>query len=90
MDESKIRESLVTMLTDVANQARADALAGQSNIGSIYDKDLPKLRTLDPKQIEEAIANIKKATATKESAARLINAILVAAKTVATIAIRPI
>ena len=83
MDETKIREMLTSFLMDVANQAKADAKAGQSNIGSVFDRDTPAMKMLDEKKIQEAIADIKRATATKESCARLINTILLAAKAIA-------
>ena len=83
MDETKIRNMLTAFLTDVADQAKADALAGQSNIGSVFDRNAPAMKMLDEKKIKEAIADIKKATATKESCARLIGAILLAAKAAA-------
>ena len=83
MDETKIAEMLTAFLTDVANQAKADALVGQSNIGSVFDRDLPAMKALDEKKIKEAIADIRKATATKESCARLVDAILLAVKAAA-------
>lgn len=83
MDENKIREMLTAFLTNVADQAKADAIAGQSNIGSVFDRDTPTFSLLDEKKIRETIADIKKATATKESCARLIGAILLAAKAAA-------
>lgn len=83
MDENKVREMLVAFLTDIADRAKADARSGQSNIGSIFDSDLPAMKMLDEKKIREVITDIKKATVTKESAARLMNAILLAAKTIA-------
>lgn len=89
MDEIKIREILVGMLNDIAIQAQADAASGKSNISSIYNKNIPTLRVLDEKQIKQAIEDIHKATATKEGTARLVNALLMAARTVAAITIRP-
>jgi hypothetical protein len=83
MDENKVRDMLTAFLTEVANQAKADAKAGQSNIGSVFDRDTPAMKMLDEKKIQEAIADIKRATATKESCARLINTILLAAKAIA-------
>lgn len=83
MDENKIREVLTELLSDIAQQAKIDALAEKSNIGSIYDKPLPIMKVLDEKKVAEAILDIKKATATKELAARLMNAVLIAAKTIA-------
>ncbi len=83
MDNNKICEMLTAFLTEVADQARADAKAGKSNIGSVFDQDTPAMKMLDEKKIQEAIADIKRATATKESCARLINTILLAAKAIA-------
>ena len=83
MDENKVREMLVAFLTDVADRAMADAKSGQSNIGSIFDSSLSTMKMLDEQKIREIITDIKKATMTKESAARLMNAILLAAKTIA-------
>ncbi len=88
MDESKIRDALIGMLSEVAAQAKADAASGNSDIGSVLDKNKPELRQLDEKQINQAIQDIRRATATKEGAARLVSALLVAAKTVAAITIR--
>jgi acetylglutamate kinase len=88
MEESKIRDALINMLTEVAEQAKADALSGKSNIGSVLDKNKPELRQLDEKQINQAIQDIRKATATKEGTARLVSALLVAARTIAAITIR--
>lgn len=82
MDENKIREMLTAFLTDIADQARADAVADKSNIGSVFDRATPAIKTLDENKIKEAIADINRATATRESCARLINAILLAAKAV--------
>ncbi len=89
MDTKKICDILTGLLDDIAAQARADAIAGKSNIGGVYDKDTPTLRSLDEKQINQAIEDIRKATATKEGAARLVNALLMAAKTIAAVTIRP-
>lgn len=83
MDESKIREMLIAFLTNIADQAKTDAKSGQSNIGNIFDSDLSTMKILDEQKIREIITDIKKATMTKESAARLMNAILLAAKTIA-------
>ena len=83
MDETKIRDMLTAFLTDVADQAKADALAGQSNIGSVFDRNAPAMKMLDEKKVREAILDIKRATTTKESCARLVNVLLLAAKTVA-------
>lgn len=83
MDSDKIRTMLTAFLTDVADQAKVDAIVGQSNISSIFDNNIPAMQMLDENKIKEAIADIKRATATKESCARLVSAILLAAKTVA-------
>lgn len=85
MDETKIREALTSMLNAVAEQARKDALAGKSNIGGIFDNNTPELHVLDEKKINQAIEDIKRATATKEGATRLMNAILTAARIAATV-----
>lgn len=87
VDETKVREILTSLLTEVAAKARADALAGQSDIASVWRRDAISLTSMDPTKVEEAIADINKATATKEGARRIINAIMVAAKAVAKIAL---
>lgn len=86
VDENKIKELLVELLEDVAEKAKADALAGESDIASIYRRDNgDKFAKLDPDRIAEAISYIKTATATKAGARRVVNAIMVAAKAVANI-----
>jgi len=86
MDSEAVKTALTSLLTDMAAQAREDALAGNSDIGSIFRRDSEKLRNLDPKAVEDAIVAIKKATATKEGTRRLVNGIMVAAKAAARIA----
>ena len=86
MDNKQIQEALTSLLTDVATKARKDALAGESDMGSIFRRDNEKLQSLDPKAVEDAIINIKKATATKEGARRLMNGLMVAARAAARIA----
>ena len=83
MDPRLIGHALTAALEMVADKARADALAGESDIGSVFDDDVDPLPSMDVAKIEEAIANIDKATATKEGARRLINGILVVAKVAA-------
>lgn len=89
-NETKIKDILNSLLNEVAEQAKNDAISGKSNIGSIYDKSTPELIRLDEKAIKQAIDDINKVTATKEGTARLVNALLVAAKTIAAVTIRPI
>lgn len=86
MDQEAIKTALTSLLTDVAAKARADALAGNSDIGSIFRRDSEQLKSLDPKAVEDAIIDINKATATKEGARRLMNGLMVAAKAAAKIA----
>jgi acetylglutamate kinase len=86
MDPKVIKQVLTSLLTDIADKAKADALAGQSDIGSIFRRDTTQLQSLNPKAVEDAVAAINKATATKEGTRRLINGILVAAKAAAKIA----
>jgi hypothetical protein len=86
MDQEAIKHALTSLLTDVASKARADALEGESDIGSIFRRDSEELKTLSPKAVEDAVLAINKATATKEGTRRLINGILVAAKAAARIA----
>lgn len=87
MDKEALREALTSLLTDVANKAREDALAGRSDIGSIYRREHEdRLKSLDAEAVEAAIVDIDKATATKEGARRLINGIMVAAKVAAKVA----
>ena len=83
MDNEAIRQSLTSLLTDVAAKAKQDALAGRSDIGSIYRREREQLKSLNPQAVEDAIAHINKATATKEGTRRLVNGILVAAKAAA-------
>ncbi len=86
MDNKQIQEALTSLLTDVAAKARADALAGKSDIGSIFRQDSAQLQSLDSKAVEDAIIDINKATATKAGTRRLINGIMVAARAAARIA----
>lgn len=86
MDKDAVREALTSLLTNVAAQAREDALAGRSDIGSIFRREGESLASLDAKAVEDAIIDINKATATKEGARRLMNGIMVAAKAAAKIA----
>lgn len=83
VDENKVRELLVSLLEDVAAQAKADARAGKSDIASIWKKVGPEMSSLDAKQIEKAIQDVNRATATKEGAARLVNSLMLAARVVA-------
>ena len=85
MDQEAIKLALTSLLTDVAAKARADALAGHSDIGSIFRREGERLQNLSPQAVEDAIIAIDKATATKEGTRRLINGILVAAKAAAKI-----
>jgi hypothetical protein len=77
--DNKLQEALSTFLTDIASQARADAIAGQSNIGSIFDTS-PDLQMIDSKKVQDLIISINQAAKTKEATRRIVNAILVAAK----------
>ena len=84
VDETKIREALVSLLSDVVQKARQDALNGTSDIGSIYDRtDTPSIRKIDVEKAEQAIKDIKRATQTKAGARRIVNAIMFVAETVA-------
>lgn len=86
MDQTKIKEALVAMLEEVAEKAKADARAGESDIGSIFREDSTPLKRLDVAAVEEAIANVNKATATKEGTRRLVNGLFLAAKVAARVA----
>jgi hypothetical protein len=88
MDQETVKEVLTSLLTDIAARAREDALAGNSDIGSIFRRDGEKLQSLDPRTVEDAIVAINKATATKEGTRRLINGIMVAAKAAARLVVR--
>jgi hypothetical protein len=88
MDNAAVKEILTSLLTDIAAKARKDALAGNSDIGSIFRRDSEKLQSLDPKAVEDAIIAIDKATATKEGTRRLVNGIIVAAKAAARLIVR--
>lgn len=87
MEDNKLRDVLADYLNNIAEQARKDAASGKSNIADIYE-DIPVLSKLDDKKIKEALNDIEKATMTKESTARFINAILMAAKIIAATTIR--
>lgn len=87
MEDNKLRDVLADYLNNIAEQARKDAISGKSNIADIY-KDIPVLSKLDDKKIKEALNDIEKATMTKESTARFINAILMAAKIIAATTLR--
>jgi len=87
VQDNQLKELLVTYLQSIAEKAREDAKTGKSDIGSIYD-DKVILKSLDEKKIKEAISDIEKATMTKESTARFINAILLAARIIAATVIR--
>lgn len=86
MDQARIKEALTSMLEEVAEKAKADARAGESDIGSIFREDSPTLTSLDVKAVEEAIADVNKATATKEGTRRLVNGLFLAAKVAARVA----
>lgn len=83
MDPEVIRRALTEALESVANKARADALAGGSDIGSVFEDEIDVLPSLDVAKIEQAIRDIDRATATKEGARRLINGLLVVARVAA-------
>lgn len=84
MDNKKIEEALTSMLSEVADQARQDARDGVSNIGSIYKRERSELKSLDPAVVDEAIKNIKRATATKKGTKQLLSAVMLAARVIAT------
>jgi len=86
MDKDQIRDALTALLQDIADKAQKDARSGESDIGSIFRRDSKPLQQLDMKAIDEAIANIDKATATKEGARRLMSGVMLAAKVAAKIA----
>ena len=81
--EEVIRQALTEVLESVASQARADARAGESNIGSIFDDEVKALPSLDITKVEQAIRDVEIATNTKEGARRLINGLMVVAKVAA-------
>jgi len=83
VDEIKIRQVLTDLLLDITGKARSDALNGRSDISQAFGSELPFLKTLDDAAIKQAILDIHKATATKETSAKLLNAILSAAKIIA-------
>ena len=86
MDNEAVRRILTSLLSDIASQAKIDSTTGVSNIASIYRPVTDnQFDSLDPQKIEEAIKDINHATATKEGARRLVNALMVVAKTVARI-----
>jgi hypothetical protein len=77
--DDPIHAVLTSFLEGIENHARADALEGHSNIGSIFDTT-PTLQTIDTQKIQELLTAIHQATVTKETTRRIVNAILVAAK----------
>jgi len=85
MDPEAIKNTLKSMLEQVAEKARVDAQQGKSDISSIFEDEQERLPSIDIDKIEEAISNIDKATATKKGAVRLVNSIMVAARFVAQI-----
>jgi len=81
MDNEAIRKVLIELLEDVRDKARQDARGDNADIGSIWRDDRTShTSSLDAAKAEEAIANVKRATATKEGARRLVNGIMVLAK----------
>jgi len=80
MDKEAIKQALQDMLKGVADKARADAMAGESDIGSIFDDELQLAPGMDIAKVEEAILNVERATATKEGAQRLMDGIMIIAK----------
>lgn len=86
MDKESIREALVSLLSNIAEEAREDALEGESDIGSIFRRDGESLSSLDAKAVKDAISDIDKATSTQEGARRLLNGLMVAARVAAKIA----
>lgn len=83
MDLEVIRRALTEALESIAKQARIDALADKSDIGSIFEDEIDVLPSLDVAKIEQAIRDIDRAAATKEGARRLINGLLVVARVAA-------
>jgi phosphoserine phosphatase len=83
MDPEAVKNALQAMLEDVANKARADAMSGESDIGSVFEDRTDSLPGLDVAKVEQAIRDVDKATRTKEGARRLINGLLVVAKVAA-------
>tara|TARA_R110002094_G_scaffold202613_1_gene173749 strand:+ start:956 stop:1216 length:261 start_codon:yes stop_codon:yes gene_type:complete len=86
MDKEAVKEVLTNLLGDIADKARADAQAGESDIGSIFRREGNSLQALDIKALDEAITDIDKATATQEGARRLMNGVIMAAKLAARLA----
>tara|TARA_R110002096_G_scaffold108964_2_gene238489 strand:+ start:1050 stop:1310 length:261 start_codon:yes stop_codon:yes gene_type:complete len=86
MDKEAVKEVLTNLLSDIADKARADAQAGESDIGSIFRREGNSLQALDIKTLDKAIANIDKATATQEGARRLMNGVIMAASIAARLA----
>lgn len=81
VDEARIRELLTSMLEEIADKAKADAVAGESDIGSIWrDNSTPKLPSLDLAKVQQAIQDINKVTATKEAARLFVDALMVTAR----------
>lgn len=83
MDPEVVKRALQEMLEGVAQKARADAISGESDIGSIFNDEPKTLPSLDLAKVEQAIRDVEKATRTKEGARRLINGLMVVAKVAA-------
>jgi len=86
MDKEVVKEALTGLLSNIADKARADAQAGESDIGSIFRQEGNSLRALDIKALDKAITDIDKATATQEGARRLMNGVIMAASLAAKLA----
>tara|TARA_R110002094_G_scaffold201798_2_gene173194 strand:+ start:944 stop:1204 length:261 start_codon:yes stop_codon:yes gene_type:complete len=86
MDKEVVKEALTGLLGNIADKARADAQAGESDIGSIFRQEGNSLQALDIKALDKAITDIDKATATQEGARRLMNGVIMAASLAARLA----
>lgn len=80
MNDEAIITALKIALVTVAQQARIDATAGESDIGSVFEDELDTVPSLDLAKLEETIRDINKAAATKEGMRRLVNGIMIAAR----------
>ena len=83
MDPTIVKQALQAMLEKVAHKARDDAMRGESDISSVFEDEPDTLPSLDVAKIEQAIADIDRATKTKEGTRRLMDGIMLAARTAA-------
>ena len=83
IDETKVRDALVSLLEGVAEKARQDARDNNSDIMSVIGtNEGDGNASINLEHVERAIENVERATRTKEGARRMLNAIMVTARVV--------